>query len=72
LLSQGHCSCTPPIGDETFPCPVDAGSKPGKPKEHGFLKPEEVAEALLCLLKLPPDVRIEELMLRSTYQRPEF
>ncbi|MDV3104578.1 SDR family oxidoreductase [Thermococcus waiotapuensis] len=49
-----------------------AGSRPGKPKEHGFLKPEEVAEALRCLLRLPPDVRVEELMLRSTYQRPEF
>ncbi|MCO6040707.1 SDR family oxidoreductase [Thermococcus alcaliphilus] len=49
-----------------------AGSKPGKPKEHGFLKPEEVAEALRCVLKLPPDVRVEELMLRSVYQRPEF
>lgn len=45
-----------------------AGSRPGKPKEHGFLKPEEVAEALRCLLKLPSDVRVEELMLRSVYQ----
>ncbi|MBP1912825.1 SDR family oxidoreductase [Thermococcus stetteri] len=49
-----------------------AGSGPGKPKEHGFLKPEDVAEALRCLLKLPPDVRVEELMLRSIYQRPEY
>ncbi|WP_048147880.1 SDR family oxidoreductase [Palaeococcus ferrophilus] len=49
-----------------------AGSRPGKPKEHGFLKPEEVAEALRPLLKLPPEVRVEELMLRSVYQKPEY
>ncbi|ASJ12680.1 SDR family oxidoreductase [Thermococcus thioreducens] len=49
-----------------------AGSKPGKPREQGFLKPEEIARALICLLKLPEDVRVEELMLRSVYQEPKF
>nr|3L77_A Chain A, Short-chain alcohol dehydrogenase [Thermococcus sibiricus MM 739] len=48
------------------------GSKPGKPKEKGYLKPDEIAEAVRCLLKLPKDVRVEELMLRSVYQRPEY
>ncbi|ASI98676.1 SDR family oxidoreductase [Thermococcus celer] len=48
------------------------GSKPGKPKEKGFLKPEEVAEAVKYLLRLPKDVRVEELMLRSMYQKPEY
>ena len=49
-----------------------AGSKPGKPKEQGYLKPEEIAEAVRCLLRLPKDVRVEELMLRSIYQKPEY
>jgi len=48
------------------------GSKPGKPKEKGYLKPEEVAEAVKYLLRLPKDVRVEELMLRSIYQKPEY
>jgi 3-oxoacyl-[acyl-carrier protein] reductase len=41
---------------EVRPGAVDTyfgGSKPGKPKEHGFLKPEEVAEAIKYLLRLP-------------------
>ncbi|AFN04500.1 NAD(P)-dependent oxidoreductase [Pyrococcus furiosus DSM 3638] len=48
------------------------GSKAGKPKEQGYLKPEEVAEAVKYLLRLPKDVRVEELMLRSIYQKPEY
>lgn len=60
---------------EVRPGAVDTyfgGSKPGKPKEHGYLKPEEVAEAIKYLLRLPKDVRVEELMLRSVYQKPEY
>jgi len=46
--------------------------KPGRSREEGFMKPEDVAEALLSLLKLPHHVRVEEILLRSVYQEPVY
>ena len=49
-----------------------AGSTPGAPGKEWFLQPEVVGEALRFALRLPPEARLEELVLRSTLQPPEF
>lgn len=46
--------------------------KPGRRIEEGFMKPEDVAKLFVYLLKLPPHVRVEEVMFRSVYQKPEY
>ncbi|NJE10492.1 SDR family oxidoreductase [Thermococcus sp. MAR1] len=46
--------------------------KPGRSREEGFMKPEDVAEALVSLLNLPHHVRVEEVLLRSIYQDPVY
>jgi 3-oxoacyl-[acyl-carrier protein] reductase len=49
-----------------------AGSTPGAPGKEWFLRPETVAEALRFALRLPPEARLEEIVLRSSAQTPEF
>lgn len=49
-----------------------AGSTPGAPGKEWFLRPETVAEALRFALRLPPEARLEELVLRSGSQPPEY
>jgi NAD(P)-dependent dehydrogenase (short-subunit alcohol dehydrogenase family) len=49
-----------------------AGSTPGAPGKEWFLRPETVAEALRFTLRLPPEARLEELVLRSRSQTPEY
>lgn len=49
-----------------------AGSTPGAPGKEWFLRPETVAEALRAALRLPPEARMEELVVRSRGQTPEF
>jgi 3-oxoacyl-[acyl-carrier protein] reductase len=49
-----------------------AGSTPGAPGKEWFLQPAAVAEALRFALRLPPESRLEEIVLRSSAQTPEF
>jgi NADP-dependent 3-hydroxy acid dehydrogenase YdfG len=49
-----------------------AGSTPGAPGKEWFLQPETVAEAVRFALRLPPQARLEEIVLRSSGQAPEF
>ena len=49
-----------------------AGSTPGAPGKDWFLQPEIVGEALRFALRLPPGARVEEIVLRSASQTPEF
>jgi 3-oxoacyl-[acyl-carrier protein] reductase len=49
-----------------------AGSTPGAPGKEWFLRPETVAEALRFALRLPAEARLEEIVIRSSSQTPEF
>jgi NADP-dependent 3-hydroxy acid dehydrogenase YdfG len=49
-----------------------AGSTPGAVGKEWFLQPGVVAEAVRFALRLPADARLEELVLRSTGQAPEY
>ena len=49
-----------------------AGSTPGAPGKDWFLQPEVVAEAVRFALRLPPGARVEEIVLRSAAQTPEY
>jgi len=49
-----------------------AGSTPGAPGKDWFLQPEVVGEAVRYALRLPPGARLEEIVLRSAGQTPEF
>ena len=49
-----------------------AGSSPGAPGKDWFLQPEVVGEAVRFALRLPPGARVEEIVLRSAAQAPEF
>ncbi len=49
-----------------------AGSTPGAPGKDWFLQPEVVGEAVRFALRLPPGARVEEIVLRSAGQTPEF
>jgi 3-oxoacyl-[acyl-carrier protein] reductase len=49
-----------------------AGSTPGAPGKEWFLRPETVSEALRFALRLPPEARLEEIVIRSSSQTPEF
>jgi 3-oxoacyl-[acyl-carrier protein] reductase len=49
-----------------------AGSTPGAPGKDWFLQPEVVGEALRFALRLPPGARVEEIVLRSASQIPEY
>ena len=45
---------------------------PGAPGKEWFLQPGTVAEALRFALRLPPESRLEEVVLRSSAQAPEY
>ena len=49
-----------------------AGSTPGAPGKDWFLQPQGVGEAVRFALHLPPGARVEEIVLRSAGQTPEF
>lgn len=49
-----------------------AGSTPGAPGKDWFLQPEVVGEAVRFALRLPEGARLEEIVLRSARQPPEF
>src|SRR5689334_18430490 len=49
-----------------------AGSTPGTPGKDWFLQPEVVGEALRFALRLPQGARVEEIVLRSASQTPEY
>ncbi|HYU32404.1 MAG TPA: SDR family oxidoreductase [Thermoanaerobaculia bacterium] len=49
-----------------------AGSTPGAPGKDWFLQPQVVGEAVRFALRLPPGARMEEIVLRSAGQPPEF
>lgn len=49
-----------------------AGSTPGAPGKEWFLQPSVVAEAVRFALRLPAGARVEEIVLRSSLQTPEF
>lgn len=49
-----------------------AGSTPGATGKEWFLQPEVVGEALRFALRLPAGARVEEIVLRSSQQTPEF
>jgi 3-oxoacyl-[acyl-carrier protein] reductase len=49
-----------------------AGSTPGAPGKDWFLQPQVVGEAVRFALRLPEGARLEEIVLRSTGQTPEF
>lgn len=49
-----------------------AGSTPGAPGKEWFLQPEVVGEAVRFALRLPAGARVEEIVLRSTGQAPEY
>lgn len=49
-----------------------ANSVPGAEGKDGFLKPKDVADTLRYALTVPKHVRLEELVLRSTEQEPEY
>jgi 3-oxoacyl-[acyl-carrier protein] reductase len=49
-----------------------AGSTPGAPGKDWFLQPQVVGEAVRFALRLPEGARLEEIVLRSAGQTPEF
>lgn len=49
-----------------------AGSTPGAPGKDWFLQPDVVGEAVRFALRLPAGARMEEIVLRSAGQPPEF
>lgn len=49
-----------------------AGSTQGAEGKEWFLRPESVAEILRLAVRLPPEVRLEEVVLRSRSQPPEY
>jgi 3-oxoacyl-[acyl-carrier protein] reductase len=49
-----------------------AGSTQGAAGKEWFLRPETVAEAVRFALRLPPEARLEEVVLRSSSQPPEY
>lgn len=49
-----------------------ADSLPGAPGKEWFLSPKDVADTLLSVLSLPDNVRVEEVVVRSREQTPEF
>lgn len=49
-----------------------AGSTPGAEGKEWFLRPESVAEILRLAVRLPAEVRLEEVVLRSRSQPPEY
>ena len=49
-----------------------AGSTPGAPGKDWFLQPEVVGEAVRFALRLPQGARVEEIVLRSAGQTPEY
>jgi NADP-dependent 3-hydroxy acid dehydrogenase YdfG len=49
-----------------------AGSTPGAPGKEWFLQPEVVGEAVRFALRLPAGARVEEIVLRSSGQAPEY
>lgn len=49
-----------------------AGSTQGAVGKEWFLRPETVAEAVRFALRLPPEARLEEVVLRSSSQPPEY
>ncbi|MFL6195673.1 MAG: SDR family oxidoreductase [Thermoanaerobaculia bacterium] len=49
-----------------------AGSTPGAPGKEWFLRPETVAETLRFALRLPPEARLEEIVVRGRSQPPEY
>ncbi|HEX7182860.1 MAG TPA: SDR family NAD(P)-dependent oxidoreductase [Thermoanaerobaculia bacterium] len=49
-----------------------AGSTPGAPGKEWFLQPEVVGEAVRFALRLPAGARVEEVVLRSAGQAPEY
>lgn len=49
-----------------------AGSTPGAPGKDWFLQPQVVGEAVRFALRLPEGARLEEIVLRSAGQPPEF
>jgi NADP-dependent 3-hydroxy acid dehydrogenase YdfG len=49
-----------------------AGSTPGAPGKEWFLQPEAVAEAVRFALRLPATTRLEEMLIRSSSQTPEY
>ncbi len=57
----------PGATDTTF-----AGSTEGAAGKEWFLRPDAVAEVLRLAVRLPPEVRLEEVLLRSRSQTPEY
>jgi NADP-dependent 3-hydroxy acid dehydrogenase YdfG len=49
-----------------------AGSTPGAPGKEWFLRPQTVAETVRFALRLPPEARLEEIVVRSSSQPPEY
>lgn len=49
-----------------------AGSTQGAEGKEWFLRPESVAEILRLAVRLPAEVRLEEVVLRSRSQPPEY
>lgn len=49
-----------------------AGSTPGAPGKEWFLQPGVVGEAVRFALRLPQGARVEEIVLRSAGQTPEY
>lgn len=49
-----------------------AGSTAGAEGKEWFLRPESVAEILRLAVRLPAEVRLEEVVLRSRSQPPEY
>lgn len=49
-----------------------AGSTQGAPGKESLLRAETVAEALRCALRLPQEARMEEMVVRSASQAPEY
>ncbi len=47
-----------------------AGSTPGAPGKEWFLPPATVGEAVRFALRLPPEARVEEIVLRSAGPAP--
>jgi NADP-dependent 3-hydroxy acid dehydrogenase YdfG len=49
-----------------------AGATPGAEGKEGHLQVESVAEAVRLAITLPATVRLEELVIRSTSQKPDY
>ncbi|UFA51453.1 hypothetical protein [Deinococcus radiophilus] len=47
-------------------------TQPGTPKKEAWLKPEEIAQAVLYALSAPPHVRIDEILRHPTWQPVTF